>query len=149
MNTILIFLLTSLTFDSVSFGASSKASSLQCPENIKVQNNVQSVPEGWHSWDVEAEGKNAMKSLSSVAVYEGHPSKKVMLAPDNEDSSENFSAWTFSPFGEKRKFPIWIACQYEDTKVIIIKSLLNKVAKCRMDFNENGSAKKVGPLTCE
>ncbi len=133
----------------ISFATNIKSLELKCPEQIKVYSKVDKVPASWLSWDVAAEGKNAVKSLSVIAIYEGHPSKKVQLAPENADSKDNYWNWTLIPFGEKRKSPIWIACQYDDTQMLIVKSLPVKIQKCRMDFVPNSGSKKLGPIKCE
>jgi hypothetical protein len=146
------FLLISLAFlisTNLASAASMKSTEFKCQEELTVQSTAREIPKGWHAWDVAEEGKNAVKKLMSISFYEGHPSKKAQLAPENADSGDNFWKWTFSPFGEKRKEPIWLACQYEDTQMILTRSLPNKFQKCRMDFKAGSDIKTLGPINCE
>lgn len=145
---IIVFITISASADVLS-AKGKKSIDLQCPEVLTVHSSAHEIPKGWHMWDKAEEGKNAVKKLSGVGLYEGHPGENYHLAPDNADSKENFSVWTFSPFGEKRKVPIWVACQYEDTQVRIAKSLPTRIIKCRMEFTTNTDSKKFGPTKCE
>ena len=141
------FIFTLIT--STTIHASDQKMTLQCPEKIKVYTKVQEIPKGWHSWDVAAEGKNALKHLVSIGVYDGHPGGKVHLAPDNADSKDAFLIWNFASFGKDRKTPIWISCQYEDTAMLIARNLPTRISKCRMEFVTNTISKKLGPVVCE
>jgi hypothetical protein len=138
-----------LVFGNQVLASDKKPIELKCPEKIQVNSKVQEVPKGWQEWDVAEEGKNHIKNLSGIDIYEGHPSKKVLLTPVNEDSKEKFWLWIFSPFGEKRKSPIWIACKYTDTQVLIVQSLPTKINKCRMETPTNEETKKIGSVWCE
>lgn len=123
-----------------------KSNDFKCPKEIKVYSKVQHIPKGWMNWDVAEEGKNAVKKLLTVSLYEGHPVKKMVIAPAK--SEENFWSWSFAPFGENRKSPIWIACQYEDTQILIVQSLSTKVSNCRMEFAAGAESKKIGTISC-
>ncbi|MBK9324304.1 MAG: hypothetical protein IPM97_15375 [Bdellovibrionaceae bacterium] len=146
---LLVVSFTILAISNPILASGKKSIELKCPDRIKVYAKVQEVPRGWQSWDVAEEGKNAIKSLSAIDIYEGHPGKKVLLAPSNADSKEKSWLWTFSPFGEKRKSPIWIACKYEDTQMLIVQSLPTKIIKCQTEAPVSDETKKIGTVSCD
>lgn len=147
------FWLINLTFllssSSLLYAANSKSKEFKCAEQITVRKTALDVPKGWQAWDAASTGENNIKKLTALGIYEGHPGKKIHLAPTNADSADNFWSWTFIPFGEKRKEPIWFVCQYEGTEMILGRSLPTKISKCRVNFKDSSDSRRVGPLNCE
>jgi hypothetical protein len=130
--------------------AQAKDQDLKCPEHITAQTAVRDAPKGWQTWNADEDGKNAVHNLSSVAVYEGPPSKHVQMAPDNADSEENTWTWTFLPFGEKRSAPMWIVCHYASTSIAVARSLPTKIKSCKVEFKPgtDPDQKSFGAFKC-
>jgi hypothetical protein len=130
--------------------SASEPQEFKCEPEVNVATpHIKGVPKRWTSWNITNTGKNNVKAFKSVAIFEGHPAKNVHLAPDNKDSKDNFWEWTFIPVGEKRKDPIWLACEYEDTTAVLARSLPMKVQKCRVDFKIENAIRKYGSVFCE
>jgi hypothetical protein len=83
-----------------------------------------SVPDGWTSIS-DTQSKHWFSTLS---VFDGPPQDLASLVPDNEENQDlSKTIWTFN---KKKERPIWIACSYLKTNLLLAKELPLKISQC-------------------
>lgn len=144
------FILSSLVLlGPFSARSNAKSQKFACPKEITVHTTVKGHSKDWHHWNLANTGKNNVKKFSSIEFYQGHPAKGMKLALENSDNKSGSSQWKFIQTDEKQKVPTWIACRYNDTEVVITRSLAMKTQKCKIEpTTDSGTAKPIQAL-CE
>lgn len=130
----------------VLFAAASPAQ-IHCPASIDVSEHANRVDAGWEA--TPDEGRRGY-SLEQVSFYDGHPREMASLVPD--DSTQNgmsrSSRWTFSRNAER---PIWVACSYQNTRLMMTRALPPSTHRCvlKEQLLPSGATLKIDGISCE
>lgn len=126
MKYFLIVLLFILTF----FTASNLfAEQLVCPDTITVQESVTGTPDGWTPVP-----DGIPHPLKGVAFFDGHPEKKVGLAPERETKKKGYliSEWRFDAVTAKN---LWMSCTYGRTAMTFARPVNRNYSSCTVKSN--------------
>jgi hypothetical protein len=121
----MIFLLLFLSF-------SAMAETYVCPPEIKSEQKILSVPNGWKT---EEERLNARQSLSQISFYNGPVDEGASLAPSEENGK---SVWVFDKTEKKKNY---LACMYRMTFMVLVKELKN-VSRCEVEYLKESAIPK-------
>jgi len=125
--------------------ASAETFPLSCPTEIMTQQQINTPPAGWEaSVDVSLLSPQQGHSLHSVGFYSGPPAERALLAPDETKGrgKKFISSWTLQPAKEK----YWLACNYQQTKLILSKQLPDRPLRCEAHYE--GESLVPTNLTC-
>jgi hypothetical protein len=95
-----------------------------CPATVNVQQQLAARVVGWSSML-----DDAPHQLAGITLYDGPPQDKASLAYDDitKAAGKQVTKWSFTPHSER---PIWIACSYSGTSVVLMKALPATVSGC-------------------
>ena len=120
---------------------------LYCPESINVTEKASEVDA---PWEVALDNGRRGYFLDDVRFYSGHPSQMASLVPDsvNRSTSERKSIWRF-PSDNSTGY--WIACSYQNTRLLATKKLPPVVKKCQVieQLLPSGVVLKVKSIACQ
>ena len=105
------------------------AEALVCPKVINVQENVTEIPGGW---TVASDGLSHL--LKSIGFFDGHPEKRVGLAPDQEIKKKGFLYTTWS-FDLKTAKNLWMSCTYGRTGLTMVRPVNKTFSQCTVKSN--------------
>lgn len=107
--------------------AISAADTIQCPPVIEVKEQLAVRTPGW------SVGFDSMPhQLAGMTFFDGKPEEKASLAPDKQTAVNGHSvaSWTFG-FSDR---PIWVACRYAGTDVILSRELPKSTRMCSITY---------------
>jgi len=114
-----------------------------CPDRLKTTQTPAEKVAGWEPLT----DSPSQSLLEMVDFYDGPPSEKAQLIPDNGDSKHD-PVWTFTPHEGQKATEIWQVCGYTNTTVSLTRKLPTGTKKCRVK-----TSKKVSPqidsITCD
>ena len=115
----------------------------ECPAEIQTTQNIKEpAPEGWAS----IPNPQSKKYLDSISVFDGPPEELASLVPDNEENQIlSKTVWSFH---KKKDRPIWLACSYLRTDIVLAKALPLEITQCKVVLSKNKPHSIVG-LTCK
>jgi len=105
----------------------SAADAVHCPPAIAVKQQLAAPVPGW------SVGSDGMPhQLAGLTFFDGKPEDKASLAPDKNVAikGKNVASWTFD--GSAR--PIWVACQYSGTNVVLTRELPKSTRSCSITY---------------
>jgi len=113
------------------------AQDLNCPASLEVQESpVAPLPEGW-----TPSTQAGSRYLAGVSFFDGEPGLQRSLAPqqDRPVGRDRVATWEFSTDAE----PIWMACRYQDSRVLLSRPLPQTVSRCQVRYGAGGVLKSV------
>lgn len=118
-----------------------------CPESLNVTETASELEAGW---DVVVDrGRRAYK-LDGVRIYLGHPREMGSLVPDSvrREAGLQKTTWLFSKSVSDQ---YWIACSYQNTKLLAIKKLAPDLASCQIkeQLLPSGTVLKLKSVHCQ
>jgi hypothetical protein len=117
---------------------------VECPSILDVKSSA-SPPAGW-----QVVSPSAGNALDRIGFYSGPPSEQASLVPDKTQNKkgESQDIWTFSTSAPE---PLWAACFYTGTTLIIAKPLEQGVKSCEVHYKvtRSGSRLSVIKAHCE
>lgn len=118
-----------------------------CPESINVTEKASEVD---RPWEVTLDNGRRGYFLDDVRFYSGHPSQMASLVPDSDSRSANErkSIWRF-PSNSSTGY--WIACSYQNTRLLATKKLPTNVKECQVveQLLPSGVVLKVKSTACK
>jgi hypothetical protein len=117
---------------------------IDCPQNIKVKEKVENMPNGW---EVSDDINSLTVSFSSMIVYHGKPSRKVSLKPAKGlvEGKKHKLIWEVDFKADVE--PYYVSCSYNGSRIELIKKIDLSMKSCWADYFEDEQGKK-GTLTC-
>ncbi|NUF50292.1 STY0301 family protein [Gilliamella sp. ESL0250] len=117
---------------------------IDCPQKIKVKEEVENMPDGW---EVSDDINSLTVPFSSMIVYHGKPSKKVSLKPakGTVDGKKHELIWEVDFKADVE--PYYVVCSYNVSRIELIKKIDLSMKSCWADYSKNEQGKK-GTLTC-
>lgn len=105
----------------------SAADVVHCPPTIAVKQQLTSPVPGW---SVTSDGMP--HQLAGLTFFDGKPEDKASLAPDKNVAvkGKSVALWTFDGSGR----PIWVACQYAGTNVVLTRELPRSTRSCSITY---------------
>lgn len=120
---------------------------LYCPESIKVTENASGIDA---TWEITLDNGRRGYFLDDIRFYSGHPSQMASLVPDSTSRSANErkSIWRF-PSDSSTGY--WIACSYQNTRLLVTKKLPKNVKTCQVNEQllPSGVVLKVKGVACQ
>ena len=107
---------------------------VQCPESLDVTQSAAAVGD----WQVY--GSTDIHAFSRLHIYNGHPSGKVMLDPENADEQPVNYRWTLGDAGNT----LWVECTYHGSTTRLIRQLPKGLHSC-----ESEKAEKTMAIACQ
>ncbi len=107
---------------------------VQCPESLDVAQTATAIGD----WQVY--GSTTTHTFSRLHIYNGHPSGKVLLDPDNADEQPVNYRWTLGDAGNT----LWVECTYHGATTRLIRQLPKGLHSC-----QSQKVEKTMALTCE
>src|SRR5579863_2567452 len=100
-----------------------------CPDKIDVHEQLSTPPAGWSLIQ-----DNAPHQLAGITFYDGPPKENASLVYDDiaESAGKQIAQWHFAPASIR---PIWIACRYAATAVVLTKALPATVSGCTVTYD--------------
>lgn len=117
-----------------------------CPARIDVGQQLTAPVAGWRSFN-----DDAPPQLAGVTFYDGSPQEKASLAYDDitRAGGKQIAKWSFAPHRER---PIWIACHYSGTSVVLAKPLPDTLTSCAVSYDthqEVAGLPMIGKIVCK
>jgi hypothetical protein len=105
----------------------SAADAVHCPPTIAVKQQLAAPVPGW---SVTSDGMP--HQLAGLTFFDGKPEDKASLAPDKNVivKGKSVASWTFEASGR----PIWVACQYASTNVVLTRELPKSTRACSVTY---------------
>lgn len=102
-----------------------------CPASIQTQQSAPKVPYPF----IAVAAKTTTSQLKGLTFFDGDPKDQASLAPDSENKvgGQIVSTWTFPPGNER---PTYVRCLYEDTSVVLQRTLDAKITSCKVTLDE-------------
>src|ERR1700690_1034194 len=107
---------------------------VQCPESLDVTQTAATIGD----WQVY--GSTATHAFSRLHIYNGPPSGKVTLDPDNADEQPVNFRWTLGDAGNT----LWVECTYHGATTRLIRQLPKGLHSC-----ESQKVEKTMAIACE
>lgn len=103
-----------------------RADDFLCPEDLSTKQTAVDTPMGWKA----NSNITAKMGLSGISLYDDSPeSGREPLAPVKRTmQGGSYATWTFDP---ARKHPVWMACEYHDTAVTLMRAMPDNIRQCR------------------
>jgi hypothetical protein len=103
------------------------ADTVYCPPTIQVKQQLAAPVAGW---SVTTDGMP--HQLAGLTFFDGKPEDKASLAPDKQAAvkGKNVASWIFDVSGR----PIWVACQYAWTNVVLTRELPKGTRTCSVTY---------------
>ena len=118
-----------------------------CPESLNITETVSELETGW---DVVVDPGRRTYKLDGVRIYMGHPREMGNLAPDSvrREAGLQKTTWLFFKSVSEQ---YWIACSYQNTKLLAIKKLAPDLASCQIkeQLLPSGSVLKIQSVRCQ
>lgn len=108
---------------------SAASESLNCPETVDVQQQLAASIEGW-----TAILDDTPHRLANVTFYDGSPEKRASLVNDKATHSagKEIAEWHFVA---RTRRPVWLACSYAGTAVVLTRMLPSSTRSCSVMYN--------------
>jgi hypothetical protein len=105
----------------------SAADAVHCPPTIQVKQQLAVQVPGW---SVTTDGMPLQ--LAGLTFFDGKPDEKASLAPDKQAAvkGKSVASWTFDASSR----PIWVACQYAGTNVVLTRELPKGTRTCSVTY---------------
>ena len=103
------------------------ADPVQCPPRIEVNQRLAVQIPGW-----SAISDQIPHQLAGLTFFDGNPRDQASLAPDKQTTvnGKTVAVWTFGVSGR----PIWVACRYAATDVMLTRELPRAVRTCSIAY---------------
>ncbi|WP_189044122.1 STY0301 family protein [Aliidongia dinghuensis] len=107
-----------------------RAELISCPDQLAVEERVVQMPDGWQSFQNQAE-----HPLAGVSLFEGLPSEQATLVPDSSRKqgkriiTSRITSWNLPTSREG----YWLACLYGGTGMVVARKLPDGVKSCRVE----------------
>lgn len=100
---------------------------VHCPPTIAVKQQLAVQPPGW---SVTSDGMP--HELAGLTFFDGKPEDKASLAPDKSVvvNGKTVASWIFGASSR----PIWAACQYARTNVVLTRELPGSTRTCSITY---------------
>lgn len=126
--------------------ASEPVGLVKCPESPTVEESFRDVDAGWEV--VRDEGKRGVH-LTSISVYDGHPSGMATLVPNaaSEKNKKRISRWNLTP---NTGAGYWVACNYSNTLLMVAKRVPSSASTCEVSETllPNGRSIAIDSVRC-
>lgn len=101
---------------------------VKCPESPAVEESFRDVDAGWEA--IRDEGKRGVH-LTSISVYDGHPSGMATLVPNaaSEKNKKRISRWHLTP---NSGAGYWVACNYANTLLMVTRRVPSSASVCEV-----------------
>lgn len=118
------------------------AATTLCPPEVTVTQEAQAVPDGLRAFNV-SDGHR----LISIQFSDGPPDERAWLAPTrtNRRGKQMTGVWEFTASAR----PIWIACTYGATSIVLAFPLPAAVRRCEVPFDTGFSPPVAERLDCK
>jgi hypothetical protein len=112
---------------SLAAGGIFAADLVQCPSRIEVNQRLAVQLPGW-----SAISEQIPHQLAGLTFFDGKPRDQASLAPDKQTAinGKTLALWTFGVSGN----PIWVACRYAATDVMLTRELPRTVRTCSITY---------------
>ncbi|PTT87821.1 hypothetical protein DBR42_10890 [Pelomonas sp. HMWF004] len=141
---ILIGTLAALLLESAC--ATEEAEVLRCPDSPAVEESFRDVDPAWEV--MRDEGKRGIH-LTSISIYDGHPSGMATLVPNatNVKNKKRISRWELAPTSGAG---YWFSCNYSNTQLMVARRVPNTARVCEVGETllANGRSISVDFLRC-
>ncbi len=130
MNSRVLFLIFALSFTFHSFLVYADEEHwhhIEFPKTIETNQTITSLPEGWI-----AGSSPTIHHITEVDVFDGHPSDRAVLKPDNPGDKE--TVWT----SLRETDAVWLSLSYSNTCVVIQKKLPQKITAIKIIYERKG-----------
>ncbi len=100
-----------------------------CPATMDIHEQASKPPAGWSLiFD------DAPHQLAGITFYDGPPKENASLVYDDitKSAGKQVAQWHFAPSAGR---PIWIACRYAGTAVVLAKALPGTVSGCTVIYD--------------
>jgi hypothetical protein len=107
---------------------------LQCPENIGVQQNMSSHPEGWKvsAFDV---GERTYTLKGIYFSPDEYPSDSCCDIPSERKTLPHGETIFYFDDIEPKKLNYWYVCGYENTTVVLARKVPDEVSRCEVKYS--------------
>ncbi len=108
----------------------SAADVIRCPPTIAVKQQLVTRVPGWAVMSEEIP-----HLLAGLTFFDGKPEEKASLVPDKQAgvNGKTVASWTFVASGR----PIWVACHYSSTDVVLTRELPKNIRTCAITYATN------------
>jgi len=108
--------------------AVSAADVVRCPSKIEVKQRLAVPVPGWSVISEELP-----QQLAGLTFFDGKPEEKASLVPDKQAkvNGKTVASWTFGVSGR----PIWVACRYSSTDVVLTRELPKNIRTCTITYS--------------
>ncbi|OCG69004.1 hypothetical protein A9G41_07315 [Gilliamella sp. Nev5-1] len=116
---------------------------IDCPQNIKVKEEVENMPDGWEVSDKDS----LSSSFHSMIVYYDNPSRMGVLKPAKGTvaGKKHELIWEVNYHTDVE--PYYVSCAYSTSRIELIKKIDSSMKSCWADYFEDEQGKR-GTLTC-
>ena len=115
---------------------------LRLPEDLSTKQLAVDTPLGW-----KANSNIVAKTgLAGISLYKDPPDQgSEPIDPVKKTmAGGKYLTWAFNP---ARKTPVWMACEYHDTAVILIRAMPDTVRQCR--YQDTAAYDQPHALDCQ
>jgi len=118
----------------------SAGSALSCPPSVTVSETA-TAAEGW-----SVRTAKVKRSFERVSVFNKDSEHEYDLAPDGDkhEGSKVSQTWNLNSY---RTLPLFLACRYQGTDVVLVRQILESVATCTQTFQTDRSGRVAGRST--
>lgn len=101
---------------------------VRCPPAIEVKQQLAVPAPGW-----SIASEKLPHQLAGLTFFDGKPEEKASLAPDKQVGAKGktVASWTFVVSGR----PIWVACRYSATDVVLTRELPKTIRTCAITYS--------------
>ncbi len=129
MNNLVRFV--ALTLLTLLFPAYVFAADYRCPDTVETTQTLKKSPADWEAFA----RPNDIQRFERITLYDGVPADMASLVPDDNDK---VTLWTFFDLPDR---PLWMACEYSNTTVNLVRKLQGSVKECRLKGKNTLSCK--------
>jgi hypothetical protein len=106
----------------------SAADAIRCPLTIDVKQQLATPIPGW-----SIASEELPHQLAGLTFFDGKPAEKASLAPDKQVGikGKTLASWTF----EASARPIWVACRYSSTAIVLTRELPKNIRTCTITYS--------------
>jgi hypothetical protein len=100
------------------------------PETIMVEQCLEQPVANWEAGKI-----NAPHILQRLSIYDGHPSNKASLIPDQTKTNEQGQQVAIWQLTNNKEDQYWITCSYTGTSVEYIRPIPSTASVCEVTYN--------------
>ena len=119
---------------------SARGAVLKCPASLSTTQSAATIP-GWQAYN-----PNANNTLDGYGFYDGPVIENAALAPSDERQVGKITTTVWSFEGHTK--PIYLACNYNRTSIMLSRQLPATVRRCTIKSDSMKPAAQYDVVTC-